>query len=261
MRTLEPGVCVAPDGDDNQAYWRFWDVPTLIASCLVRPLPRHGVMLAPSRPQKVGRVSLHGHEGCCETRLLREALSTLQVPYLLVPHGHDRGHGHDTPVLKDGDQEYRGMTEVGKEHALSVVSTLDMREIGKQRAPTFLTTLCFLGFAQARAQGCAISAHMLAGSLSRTSRRGSIPEEAGLHPGFSGARGSCMWGVDRDVRIRQVGVGRRKGRRRSPRAAAGVRDPRFAAARATRLDRGGDRVRVQANEAHDGSVYCPYCCS
>ena len=45
MRSLEDGACLAPPSHN---IWRILDVPTLVASSFVRPLPRHGVMLRPS---------------------------------------------------------------------------------------------------------------------------------------------------------------------------------------------------------------------
>ena len=132
IQTLEPGVCVAPGHATHMSFraWRLLDVPTLVASCLVRPFPSNGVMLAPSKSRAQGEscVRLYGHEGCPETRVVREVLCTLQVPYLLIPtgmrtgsstdpevaSGWGEGHGREdecngeTPILIDGGQECRG---------------------------------------------------------------------------------------------------------------------------------------------------------
>ena len=122
MRTLEPGVCLAPgerwrageqEAIEREArIWQLLDVPTLVASSFMRPLPSHGVMLRPSRRRDVcGELSLYGHEGCAQTRLVREALSSLQLAYTLVPFGTIGGTRRcpqaanvDGPVLVDGDK-------------------------------------------------------------------------------------------------------------------------------------------------------------
>ena len=122
MRTLEPGVCLAPgerwrageqEAIEREArIWQLLDVPTLVASSFMRPLPSHGVMLRPSRRRDAcGELSLYGHEGCAQTRLVREALSSLQLAYTLVPFGTIGGTRTcpkaadvNGPVLVDGDK-------------------------------------------------------------------------------------------------------------------------------------------------------------
>jgi glutathione S-transferase len=125
---LEDQVCLSPP---SSRIWRLLDVPSLVASCLLRPMPRNGVMLRPARDRKEqGSISLHGHEGCAETRLVRETLSCLQLPYILIPTATvggsrssfmaARAGGEETagnsctstasgiPVLVDGDKELHG---------------------------------------------------------------------------------------------------------------------------------------------------------
>eukprot|EP00281_Chroomonas_sp_CCMP1168_P030694 CAMPEP_0206244582 /NCGR_PEP_ID=MMETSP0047_2-20121206/18239_1 /ASSEMBLY_ACC=CAM_ASM_000192 /TAXON_ID=195065 /ORGANISM="Chroomonas mesostigmatica_cf, Strain CCMP1168" /LENGTH=283 /DNA_ID=CAMNT_0053669821 /DNA_START=70 /DNA_END=921 /DNA_ORIENTATION=- len=89
---------LAPAGEvADSALWSVLDVPTLIAASLVRPLPRHGVMLVPAR-ECMGEVTLYQHEGCAGSRELREALSCLQIEYTSVPCAG--GSAHSSPTGK-----------------------------------------------------------------------------------------------------------------------------------------------------------------
>mmetsp|Transcript_27306 Transcript_27306/g.42683 ORF Transcript_27306/g.42683 Transcript_27306/m.42683 type:complete len:172 (-) Transcript_27306:385-900(-) len=93
--TLERGV-VLPVGHKYSTLWKVLDIPTMIAASVMRPLPSHGTMITPSRTvQDTDQIQLYGHEGCAASRLIREALSSLQLPYLLIPVAE--GSQHESP--------------------------------------------------------------------------------------------------------------------------------------------------------------------
>ena len=64
-------------------------MPTLVLSSAARPLPGCGVMMAPLRagvePPPPGVLVFQGSEGCPGSRLVREALCSLQLPYTYKP--------------------------------------------------------------------------------------------------------------------------------------------------------------------------------
>mmetsp|Transcript_6969 Transcript_6969/g.13825 ORF Transcript_6969/g.13825 Transcript_6969/m.13825 type:complete len:285 (+) Transcript_6969:134-988(+) len=103
LAPLEEGVCVQPP---SHVAWKILDVPTLIAASVLRPLPHHGVMITPSATPDDGReITLHGNEACAGSRLVREALCTLQIPYVLIPctqGGAFVSPTGATPYLQDG---------------------------------------------------------------------------------------------------------------------------------------------------------------
>mmetsp|Transcript_1563 Transcript_1563/g.3276 ORF Transcript_1563/g.3276 Transcript_1563/m.3276 type:complete len:275 (-) Transcript_1563:590-1414(-) len=66
-----------------------YDMPRLLAASLLRPLPHMGTFVTPSKdiPENFLQLRLWGFEACPRSRLIREALSTLQLPYRMCTSG------------------------------------------------------------------------------------------------------------------------------------------------------------------------------
>jgi len=90
-----------------------YDMPRLLAASLLRPLPHMGTFVTPSKdiPENFLQLRLWGFEACPRSRLIREALSTLQLPYRMCTSGegsptrdeleHNNGSTVRLPVLED----------------------------------------------------------------------------------------------------------------------------------------------------------------
>lgn len=95
--------------------------PSLVAPSLLRLFPSAGIMLTPSDDSAVKQpLSLYGAEGCAETKLIREALCTLQIPYTYkcaaigsCRRGPGTTLGHRRVLLVDPNTNIIG----GKTHA------------------------------------------------------------------------------------------------------------------------------------------------
>jgi len=70
---------------------------SLAGPSYMRPWPRCGVMRFPSSPSSSkARVTLYGAEGCPESRLVREVLCSLEIPYRSVPVAY--GSSNHLPI-------------------------------------------------------------------------------------------------------------------------------------------------------------------
>ncbi len=97
----------------------------------LRPWPRAGLMKTPSNDYFCWRnngaendlleLVLYQVEGCAESRLVREVLCTLELPYLSIPSGKgcsippppppsepQQWRGGKIPLLMDGDEMHQG---------------------------------------------------------------------------------------------------------------------------------------------------------
>jgi hypothetical protein len=66
----------------------------LILPTLFRPLPEMGILRLPSHPPPSQMIELYGYETCPKTRLVRELLDSLELPYLYhntPPYNNSRG--------------------------------------------------------------------------------------------------------------------------------------------------------------------------
>lgn len=90
---------------------------SLAAPAYFRPWPTCGILQTPSlwNKEENDEVVLYQAEGCPESRLVREVLCTLEVPYLSIPMGNGSSHQlpnntakAEIPVLIDGDSVLQG---------------------------------------------------------------------------------------------------------------------------------------------------------
>lgn len=97
------------DGPRPDQLWNSDRIPfplrfiSLAAPSYLRAWPTCGILQSPSLWTDHGNAELvlHQAEGCPKFRLVREALCTLEIPYLSVPTPHSGGDA--IPVLIDGN--------------------------------------------------------------------------------------------------------------------------------------------------------------
>lgn len=103
-------------------WWNSPSIPfpirflSLAGPSYLRPFPSCGILQTPSIWKDDSTVTLYQAEGCPESRLVRETLCTLEIPYLSVAAGtnsanSDPLHGHSIPMLKDGTKSFYGARE------------------------------------------------------------------------------------------------------------------------------------------------------
>jgi arsenate reductase-like glutaredoxin family protein len=87
-------------GNVAQAPWNSWLANFsifkyfLVLPTLFRSLPEMGILRLPSNPPPSQMIELYGYETCPRTRLVRELLDSLELPYLYhntPPHNNLRG--------------------------------------------------------------------------------------------------------------------------------------------------------------------------
>lgn len=120
------GQDVVPTKDNSKPRpdqrWNATSIPfplrflVLGAPSFLRPWPTCGIMKTPSiwnHDDNDKELTLYQAEGCPESRLVRETLCTLEIPYLSSPTGNGSSHllpdgTSETPVLIDGDTALQG---------------------------------------------------------------------------------------------------------------------------------------------------------
>lgn len=76
---------------------------SLAAPSYLRPFPRCGLMRTPSSFDSRSSLTLYQTEGCPASRLVREVLCTLELPYLSVPFGEGGSHHHRITAISASD--------------------------------------------------------------------------------------------------------------------------------------------------------------
>lgn len=109
------------EGQDRPDQW--WNAPSipfpirfmsLAGPSYLRPFPSCGVLQTPSIwNSNENEITLYQAEGCPESRLVRETLCTLEIPYLSVAAGINSANSAELgnrsiPILKDGDNTFYG---------------------------------------------------------------------------------------------------------------------------------------------------------
>jgi hypothetical protein len=91
---------------------------SLAAPSYFRPWPTCGILQTPSlwNNDENRELVLYQAEGCSESRLVREMLCTLELPYLSIPKTNESSHQlpttmNDIPVLVDNDSVIQGADE------------------------------------------------------------------------------------------------------------------------------------------------------
>ena len=124
------GQDVIRDSRRVDQIWNSNSIPFMIkfvslaSPTYLRAWPTCGLMQSPSswvtdrrngcgNDDSNAELVLHQVEGCPESRLVREALCTLEIPYLSIPTPHPLEEGganamKQIPVLIDGDKVFRG---------------------------------------------------------------------------------------------------------------------------------------------------------
>ncbi|CAJ1942174.1 unnamed protein product [Cylindrotheca closterium] len=104
-------------------WWNSPSIPfpirflSLAGPSYLRPFPSCGILKTPSTWDNGTEITLYQAEGCPESRLVRETLCTLEIPYLSIAAGinssnsYDPVKGHPTPILEDGTHVFYGASE------------------------------------------------------------------------------------------------------------------------------------------------------
>jgi glutathione S-transferase len=120
------GQNVLPNQHRPDQKWNSSQIPfplrflSLAGPSYMRPWPTSGILQTPSLWDKnvTKELTLYQAEGCPESRLTREVLCTLELPYQSIPVGHNSSNSlpvdginnahNNTPVLIDGDYTLQG---------------------------------------------------------------------------------------------------------------------------------------------------------
>ena len=121
------GQNVLPNQHRPDQKWNSSQIPfplrflSLAGPSYLRPWPTSGVLQTPSLwdEKSTHKLTLYQAEGCPESRLTREILCTLELPYQSIPvgqnssnslpvDGDDTSNALHTPVLIDGDYTLQG---------------------------------------------------------------------------------------------------------------------------------------------------------
>jgi len=116
----EYGQNVEEGQDRPDQWWNASSIPfpirflSLAGPSYLRPFPSCGILQTPSIWNNNGDITLYQSEGCPESRLVRETLCTLEIPYLSVAAGLNSARvaaSRSIPILKDGTKTFYGASE------------------------------------------------------------------------------------------------------------------------------------------------------